>query len=615
MRILLALLFTILIIPVYAQNLAQMTGGNYIYARNGQLTFNLEPGLFANRTWAFDNKKDSARTEFTTNLPLKTKHASQFHGHEIAALEAMNMRVVVTGGSNFAMLMRPVYSYGKQGRYVKAWLPTAAGWLVRVGGIIARNVLPPIITNVLARCVQNYQFCASLFGGVGITLAKLCAINYSGKGIISRIFHLPAGICEQAEEAGFKKDPETGQYTKKQPYKVTVIHGRKDTPDYKEEVFGAESEAQAMNMLRAKCNSMVGQHYEGTDLNDWSNYGLEGKIVRAEFFEAPIVCRTTANDGEDFRGPSWTAQIEKTGYVETLTMVDIANFASKDFAKNPNPYINDKGQVGKELREKILPYAYVHKGGLGGSDNSGSRNEGKFTASSNVYIDPKTGNAVQDVVTVSAVNKPSNPDLPSTGSVSGSGGAGGSGNSDSLNESGNSGGLNNSNVNSTNNAAATGSTGGVTNSVTVITNPRPDRQHDATAAESNLPNGKGSGSGSGNGDASGSGAGGDASGAGGGEFCEKNKNTVACAEMGEMDEQFFDDIEVPRVSNDTQWSADLFLPTNGSCPAPKTFNVWGRPFQVSYEPLCELVRKIRFIVLIAFLIMSAKIVFSGLKGN
>lgn len=34
--------------PTAQTNTSQQTGGNYIYAENGKLTFNLEPSLFEN---------------------------------------------------------------------------------------------------------------------------------------------------------------------------------------------------------------------------------------------------------------------------------------------------------------------------------------------------------------------------------------------------------------------------------------------------------------------------------------------------------------------------------------------------------------------------------------
>ncbi|ENS8003163.1 T cell/B cell stimulating protein TspB, partial [Neisseria gonorrhoeae] len=50
-------------------------------------------------------------------------------------------------------------------------------------------------------------------------------------------------------------------------------------------------------------------------------------------------------------------------------------------------------------------------------------------------------------------------------------------------------------------------------------------------------------------------------------------------------------------------------------PQPKTFHVFGRQYRASYEPLCVFAEKIRFAVLLAFIIMSAFVVFGSLGGG
>ncbi|MEF1225934.1 IgG-binding virulence factor TspB family protein, partial [Neisseria gonorrhoeae] len=43
--------------------------------------------------------------------------------------------------------------------------------------------------------------------------------------------------------------------------------------------------------------------------------------------------------------------------------------------------------------------------------------------------------------------------------------------------------------------------------------------------------------------------------------------------------------------------------------------VFGRQYRASYEPLCVFAEKIRFAVLLAFIIMSAFVVFGSLGGG
>lgn len=96
------------------------------------------------------------------------------------------------------------------------------------------------------------------------------------------------------------------------------------------------------------------------------------------------------------------------------------------------------------------------------------------------------------------------------------------------------------------------------------------------------------------------------------DLCKEHPEILACQKMGEVGDGFFDEIKIPKVTDERTWEEDRFLPSNGTCPAPKVFHVWGKPFQVSYEPLCSLMQQVRFIILIAFIVMSAYLVFGSL---
>lgn len=97
------------------------------------------------------------------------------------------------------------------------------------------------------------------------------------------------------------------------------------------------------------------------------------------------------------------------------------------------------------------------------------------------------------------------------------------------------------------------------------------------------------------------------------DLCKEHPDILACQGMGDVKGNEFDDIKIPRHVNQETWKPDSFLPDNGVCPAPKTFHVLGKQFSVSYEPLCVLMEKVRFIVLIAFILMSAYVAFGGLR--
>lgn len=98
-----------------------------------------------------------------------------------------------------------------------------------------------------------------------------------------------------------------------------------------------------------------------------------------------------------------------------------------------------------------------------------------------------------------------------------------------------------------------------------------------------------------------------------GLLCDFFPNILACDKMGKPQEGMFDDIKIPQVTDEKTWDSDNFLPPNGVCPQPKSFNIWGKPVQISYEPLCVFMEKVRFAVLLGFIIMSAFIVFGSLR--
>ena len=98
-----------------------------------------------------------------------------------------------------------------------------------------------------------------------------------------------------------------------------------------------------------------------------------------------------------------------------------------------------------------------------------------------------------------------------------------------------------------------------------------------------------------------------------GLLCDFFPNILACDKMGKPEKGMFDDIKIPQVTDEKTWDSDNFLPPNGVCPQPKSFNIFGRPIQISYEPLCVFMEKVRFAVLLGFIIMSAFIVFGSLR--
>ena len=73
-RILIAI---ILMLPTFSHaiNYLGFGGGNYVYAEQGNLYFNLDPYAFDNRSWTYDETKGFS-AEIKVNMDLKTKYTS-----------------------------------------------------------------------------------------------------------------------------------------------------------------------------------------------------------------------------------------------------------------------------------------------------------------------------------------------------------------------------------------------------------------------------------------------------------------------------------------------------------------------------------------------------------
>ena len=558
-------------------NVSQQTGGNYIYAENGKLTFNLDPSIFESRIWKYDLKSDSVISVFEANLPLKTKNSSEFYGYEISNSGQIQL-VAYYKTAPAPYLMKPVYKKGMEGRKVQVWLP-AASWVVRIVGAIATEVVPPIIT----RCLTNAK-CVAIAATIS---GHVCAINFlwGPQGLLRKV-GFPKGICEQAEEEGWVNDG-NGNYTKNKKYKYHAEISGSSLPNGKpfDEKIGAYSVDELKKKLIHRCNQEIGKHHlldeqyitEGA----FSEQHLEGDVikVKTQFRDDDgnfyFTCSRIAKDNqinEEFNAGGFNAVFknEELEVQEKLTMVDLKNITLKDFKKNPTPYVNDNGQVGKELREKVKSSAAIQK-----KDGT----SGTLNLTSEPYK-KDDGTVSQDNVTITT---------------------------------GISGGVNGVQSNS---YIPTGN-----NSVNVRTIDRPDLHKSAKPAENNSPNGLGLSNGGNNLNGGSSGGNNLNGGSSGGNNhandslgeCEKNKSSLGCIQVGSIDNTVFNDIDIPHKTDNKTWLPDNFLPANGFCPVPKIFHVLGKEYQIGYEPICKVASDIRFSVLIAFSVMSALVVFGGFK--
>ena len=127
------LLLIALFLPIYAQavNYLGFGGGNYVYAENGNLYFNLDPYVFDNRSWTYDETKGFS-SEIKVNMDLKTKYTSDEWLEQVLANKKSD-------GIMYANYIKQPFSYKNKGQFQQTWF-----WLARmapsVGGFIGRSV-------------------------------------------------------------------------------------------------------------------------------------------------------------------------------------------------------------------------------------------------------------------------------------------------------------------------------------------------------------------------------------------------------------------------------------------------------------------------------------------
>ncbi|WP_144362241.1 virulence factor TspB C-terminal domain-related protein [Snodgrassella alvi] len=559
MKKIILIICMLLAITVKAENIMQFTGGNYIFAENGRLIFNLDPSVLEAREWHYNQATDSFDTEFKTNMQLKTLYTDSFHGYE-ARLKTQFLQVAYGHSPADRYAFHPVY-------YKKAFLP-AVGWGVRVGATIARQVLPPLIQ----RCLTNPN-CVAGLAGVAIPTAALCGIAYGLNDGNPNVLNamLPAGVCKKAEQDGYKKDKD-GRYKRKFSYSYRCTGGL-CLADGGGGGGGGKygSASAALSAAKANCAGSVSTPMGSASLAGHKSDGIS----------VSCIYRTDEGDHvyESSYGIVGHAVNDDDG---NITMIDISRYMTDEIKKNPTPYINSNG-LGKD----ILAFAKLKT-----TDIQSGLGSGSFSVvGSEPYRDPRTGKTVQDVVTIDSASKNQTSGKSQLSGTAGSGGSGSSG------------------------ISAT------TNHVSVNQIGRNDVEDSAKVGRPNSPNGtngsgKGNNGGSGQGNGTGNGKGnGKGDGAGDGDEkgkCEGLENTVGCMPVGDLPTDT--DIEVPGKNDGIMnLTPDNFIPSDGICPAPVSFNFLSMSYSISYEPACEYARKIRMLVILVGTMTAGMLIFKGFK--
>ena len=542
-----ALLFVCGSQKAYAENVVQFTGGNYVFAENGRLTFNLEPDLFKNRNWKYNPATGGIETSFTTRaLDFKTRYSSTFHAYENVAAAPVQVPFVRP-----VLTRRQMQQYGAR----PVFLPALAGLVVRMAGRILVQSLPPVVMA----CLKNVQ-CRTV---IGVTAAH-CTIN-SVIGLIKT----GVSVCDKAEEEGWEKDA-NGNYVRKGG--AFVLEGVKadgwkvqDMDTLPPQSFSKDlTEEQIKAKMQDFCEAYQQMPNSGEKVrplkgiavfktNDAS--GAPSRVV--------VSCNYDGGSGNEYAGATYNFDGKSQ---EQLQIMDLKDLIVEDIKEKPNDYVNSDTPIGKDLlavNRAVQSDFYVDAG-------SG---KGSFSVVSESYR-TSDGKTYQDRIEIkSPVSDPAA--KPSGDSKSGTPGV-------SVTQ----------------------------NHVSVRQQARPDKEADAKNAENNAANGKRRGKGAGDAQS--------ASGVGNNGNCKDKDNagTIACAKLGDVSDDGSNPFgsAIGKFDYGDGLKQDNFLPTNGTCPAPKTVVLMGRSYTFSYEWFCEYARLIRAIVVAAAAIAAGFIVFGGRKS-
>lgn len=545
--LLLPFLFLFTIVPSVAQNIMQFTGGNYIYAEQDKLIFNINPRIFENRKWRYDPATDSVIAEFDINLPLKTAHVSQWHQYQ-ASNQQQNGFIMNAHFNHFAS--GGLYEHGQRGfegglqkpRFngqsavsnSQVALPLIAGgliWGARISGVVLRSFLP----HFAVRCLQNTA-CRVYSGVVAGHLGIACLINKSHE--------LPPSVCNRIEQSGYVRG-EDGEYIRSTSYKI--LSNEAISNFYNSLERNATTLDEALSIAHQACRDL-GNHSEIEFVSSQHNQTTSSVV--------DVYCAIK------LRGEQRTAiyLILKEERTEKLTMIDLADFINEDFKENPTPYMNDKGELGAGLRGAIRMERADLRPGSGGSNNGGT-----FSLYSSPFRNAN-GETVQERITIGAPRPESRP-------------------KPSGNPSEQSGGISNT-----------------YNTVNIQTINRPDKEAESQPAQNNHPNNGHTGTANSGGSNDGQNEQGD--------ICKTHPDSIACTKMGDIDEGQ-NPFNIPSIDDSTTYRPDNFLPSHGTCPASRQVQILGFTYEFSWYWLCEFASMIRAVVLIAASLAAARIVFKG----
>lgn len=319
-----ALLFVCGSQKAYAENVVQFTGGNYVFAENGRLTFNLEPDLFKNWNWKYNPATGGIETSFNTRaLDFKTRYSSTFHAYEnmaAAPVQVPFVRPVLT--------RRQMQQYGAR----PVFLPALAGLVVRVAGRILVQSLPPVVMS----CLKN-EWCRSF---VGSAVAH-CTIN-----AVFGLVKTGISVCDKAEEEGWEKDANGNYVRKGGAYVLNDVSAEGWKP---QDMSTLPPETLSKNLTEEQIKAKMQDFCEAYQQNPNGakkfreltsiGVGKDGSSV-------VVSCVYNGVSGNDYARAYYKFDGASQ---EQMQIVDLKDLIVEDIKEKPNDYVNSDTPIGKDL--------------------------------------------------------------------------------------------------------------------------------------------------------------------------------------------------------------------------------------------------------------------------
>ena len=94
------------------------------------------------------------------------------------------------------------------------------------------------------------------------------------------------------------------------------------------------------------------------------------------------------------------------------------------------------------------------------------------------------------------------------------------------------------------------------------------------------------------------------------DMCAMNPNSFMCAQVGNVD---YEDLSLPEKKIELKFEPSDIFNSDGTCPAPKVFNVMNKQFSISYEPICDFARGARPMVILLGMVISMGMAYAAVK--